>query len=104
MPLKARSTVTVRPLTADRVAVTVALPAASAMGEPVRLSVTVGLASSSVMVAVACWVPDSTPLVTLLMSTMMVSSSSSRASWTAVSVTVPVVDPAEMAMLVPLRV
>ncbi len=104
MPLKARSTVTVWPLAALRVAVTVALPAASAMGLPARLSVTVGVGSSSVIEAVTCCVPDSAPLVTASMSTMIVSAGSSNVSCTAVSVMEPVLEPAEMAMLVPLRV
>ncbi len=73
------------------------------MGLPDRLSVTVGVGSSSVIEAVTCWVPDSSPFVTASMSTMIVSSVSSSASWTAVRVMVPVVDPAETAIWVPLR-
>ena len=57
---------------------------------------TVGTGSSSVMIAVTCWVPDSVPLVTLEISTRMVSLSSSRLSCTAVRVIVPVVLPAGM--------
>ena len=52
VPEKARLTVTVWPDKADRVAVTVATPPASAMGLPVKLKVTVGGRSSSVMVQV----------------------------------------------------
>ena len=50
MPEKARSTVTVWPDGAERVAVTVATPPASAIGLPLRLKVTVGAGSSSIMV------------------------------------------------------
>ncbi len=104
MPLKARSTVTSRPLAALRVAVTVAEPAASARGLPLRLSVTVGGASSSVIEAVTCCVPDSSPFVTPLMSTMIVSVFSSSVSWAAVRLTLPELEPAEMMIWVPLRV
>src|SRR5216117_2616969 len=52
VPEKARLTVTGCPETADRVAVTVATPPASAIGLPLRLRVTVGGRSSSVMVHV----------------------------------------------------
>ena len=52
VPEKARLTVTGCPETADRVAVTVATPPASAIGLPLRLRVTVGGRSSSVMVPV----------------------------------------------------
>ena len=52
VPEKARLTVTDWPETADRVAVTVATPPASAMGLPLRLRVTEGGASSSMMVPV----------------------------------------------------
>ncbi len=69
----------------------------------VATTVTVGL-SSSVMLAVTCCVPDSRPFVTALTSTMMVSLASSVVSWTAVSVTAPVVEPGLTTMLTPLRV
>ena len=78
--------------------------------EPVFPSVTVTLLmemvgpSSSVMVAVTCWVPDSVPLVTLEMSTMMVSSVSSILSCTAVRVIVPLVLPGGITIEVPERV
>ena len=52
LPERARLTVTDWPEMADRVAVTVATPPASAMGLPLRLRVTVGGGSSSVMVPV----------------------------------------------------
>ena len=67
-------------------------------------SVTLGAASSSVIVVVACWVPDSVPFVTLVMSTMTVSFASSSASCTAVTVAVPVVLPAVITICTPLRV
>ena len=60
--------------------------------------------SSSLMVAVTCCVPNSVPLVTVEISTMMVSSSSSRASCTAVRVMEPVVLPGAITMEVPDRV
>ena|SRR5437867_6732638 len=52
VPEKARLTVTICPEMAERVAVTVATPPASAMGVPLKLKVTVGGKSSSVMVQV----------------------------------------------------
>ena len=60
--------------------------------------------SSSVMVAVTCWVPDSTALITEEMSTTMLSSTSSSESCTAVRVIEPVVLPGGMTMEVPERV
>ena len=81
-------------LAAERLTLKVAL-----VVEPVFPSVTVTSLmemagpSSSMMVAVTCCVPDSVPLVTLDMSTMMVSSTSSMESWTAVRVTEPLVLP-----------
>ena len=52
VPEKARLTVTDCPETADRVAVTVATPPASDMGLPLRLKLTVGGRSSSIIVPV----------------------------------------------------
>ncbi len=85
MPENARSTVTVLPLSPLRVAVTVLLPAASAIGLPVRLRVTVGSASLSVIVYVWAVVPPRLALLGFERATMMVSSSSSRASLTTVT-------------------
>ena len=61
--------------------------------EPGALNATVGGASSSVMVAVTCWAPDSVPLITLDISTTIVSSTSSNVSCTAVRLIVPVTLP-----------
>ena len=72
-------------------AVNVATPPASAMLALSTPRVTLGTASSSVIVVVCCWVPSSVPLVTLSISTTTVSLFSSRVSWTAVTVAVPVV-------------
>ena len=72
--------------------------------EAAALKATVGGESSSLMVAVTCWVPDSLPLVTPEISTMIVSSTSSRLSCTAVRVIVPVVLPGGMTIEVPDRV
>ena len=85
-------------------AVTVAVPPFSARGLPLTARVTVGGASSSVRVAVTCCVPLSVPLLTLAISTITVSSTSSRASSTPVRVTEPEVLPAVMVMLAALRV
>ena len=57
--------------------------------EAATLNATVGGGSSSVMVAVTCWAPDSVPLITVEISTITVSSGSSTASWTAVRVIEP---------------
>ena len=72
--------------------------------ELAALNETVGGKSSSAMMAVTCWMPDSVPLVTLETSTTMVSSASSRASWTAVKVIKPVGLPAGIVIEVPERV
>ena len=69
--------------------------------EVAALKATVGGESSSVMVAVTCWTPDSVPLVTLEISTIMVSSTSSSESCTAVRLIVPLVLPAGMTIEVP---
>ena len=53
------------------------------------------------MIAVTCCVPNSVPFVTLEMSTMIVSSSSSTVSCTAVRVIVPLVLPAGITIDVP---
>ena len=74
---------------------------------PVFPSVTVALLiemvgpSSSVMIAVTCCVPDSMPLVTVEISTMIVSSTSSMESWTAVRVIEPLVLPGGITIEVP---
>ena len=60
--------------------------------------------SSSMMTAVTCWVPDSVPLMTLEISTMMVSSTSSNESWTAVRVIEALVLPGGMTIEVPEQV
>ena len=59
--------------------------------------------SSSVMVIVTCWVPDSVPLLTDEISITTVSSFSLSESWTAVKVAVPVV-PDEIVIEVELKV
>ena len=56
------------------------------------------------IVAVTCCVPDSVPLVTLVISTTIVSFVSSSASSTPVSVMLPVVPPAGITIDVPERV
>ena len=92
-------------LAAERVRLKLALTV-----DPAFTSVTVTLLmemvgpSSSVMVAVTCWVPDSVPLVTLEISTTMVSSTSSSESWTAVSVIEPVVALGGITIDIPERV
>ena len=83
-------------------AVTVATP--SRLLCAAAVNVTVGAASSSVIVTVTCWIPDSVPLVTPVMSAMTVSSGSSSASAAAVNVRVPVVAPAAITIWVALRV
>src|SRR6266536_119495 len=92
VPEKARLTVTVWPDTADRVAVTVATPPASDMGLPVKLKVTVGAGSSSMMVHVPTEVAI-VALVGLERSTVKVSSGSSRLSGLILTVKVLVVSP-----------
>ena len=82
---------------------TVDVPAASTMLVGAMAIVTVGAGSSSVIVTVSRCVPDSVPLVTLLMSTMMVSLVSSSVSCTAVSVTEPLVLPARITICAPER-
>ena len=72
--------------------------------ELAALKATNGGRSSSAMVAVTCWAPDSVPLVTLEISTIMVSSTSSKVSCTALRVIVPVVLPGGITMEVPDRV
>ena len=57
--------------------------------------------SSSMIVAVTCWVPDSVPLLTLEISAMIVSSTSSMVSWTAVRVIEPLVLQGGMTIEVP---
>ena len=67
----------------------------------------VGATSSSVIVTVWVWVPLSvapSPPLTPVISTMMVSSTSSRVSCTAVMVAVPVVCPAAIVIVVDERV
>ena len=88
------------PDTADSVAVSVEMPAASAIDSGAAASVTVGGASSSVIVIVCCWTIGSVPLVTDAMSTITVSSGSSNASCTAVTVTLSLRDPAGIRMVV----
>ena len=100
VPLKSRSTVTVLQEIIDNVAVIVAVPPSSAMFSGAISSATVGAGSSSVMVAMACCVPASVPLVTVSMSTMIVSLGSSHWSGTAVNVTVPVRLPAGITICV----
>ena len=104
VPANARFTVTAWPETADNVAVTIATPAASAIGLPEIPNVTVGSASSSVMPTVTCCTPLSVPLTTVPRSTMTVSLGSSSASCKAVNVTDPLRLPAGIVMLVPDRV
>ena len=69
--------------------------------EVAALKATVGGESSSLMMAVTCWVPDSVPLVTPEISTMTVSSTSSKVSCTAVRVIVPLVLPEGMTIEAP---
>ncbi len=81
----------------DNVAVNVATPAAFSAIDVVPLKVTVGATSSSVIVTVACCVPDSVaplPPVTFVMSAITVSEPSNKASSVGSIVTVPVVVPA----------
>jgi hypothetical protein len=82
------------------VAVIVEVPAASATVALFLESVTVGALSSSRIVIVTDCVPDSVPFITEAMSMIAVSSTSSRASWTAVNVAVPVVWPAGILIVV----
>ena len=93
-----------KPERAETTAVNVAMPDASLMVPKLRDKITVGVASSSVIVVVFCWTPDSLPLVTLVISTITVSSNSSSASCTALTVTVPVNCPAGITICVLLRV
>ncbi len=82
--------------TFDNVAVKVATPAASSAIDVVPLKVTVG-ASLSVMVTIACCVPDSVapfPPVTDVISAITVSDPSEITSSVGSIVTVPVVEPA----------
>ena len=72
--------------------------------ELATLNDTVGGRSSSAMIAMTCWVPDSVPFVTLEISTMMVSSTSSKLSCTAASVIAPAVLPAGITIELPERV
>ncbi len=104
VPLKARSTVTSLPLAALRVAVTVAEPAASAMGEPVTVRVTEGVGSSSAMFTVAEEGDPTVYAASELMVRMTVSLGSSSASSMGVTVTVFVADPARIVALVPMDV
>src|SRR5436309_16137766 len=92
MPEKAKLTVTVWADGQPRVAVTVATPPASAMGLPVRLKVTVGGRSSSVMVPVPVGVAI-VALVGLERLTVKVSFGSSRLSGLILTVKVSVVSP-----------
>src|SRR5438034_1484179 len=93
VPEKARLTVSGCPETADRVAVRVAVPPASAMGLPLRLRVTEGGESSSMMVPV----PVAGVMVALVgfeRLTVNVSFGSSRVSPFTWTVMVLVVSPA----------
>jgi hypothetical protein len=58
-----------------------------------------GVGSSSVMAAVTCCVPNSAPLLTVVTSTMIVSTSSAIGSFRPVKVMTPLVCPAGMTML-----
>src|SRR5207247_1254573 len=92
VPEKAKLTVTLWPDTADRAAVTVARPPASAMGLPAKLNVTVGGRSSSVIVQV----PEGVAIVALVgleRLTVKVSFGSSRLSGLILTVKVLVVSP-----------
>src|SRR5438876_751139 len=93
VPEKARLTVTGCPETADRVAVRVATPSASDMGLPLRLKLTVGGRSSSIIVPV----PVAVVIVALVgfeRLTVNVSFGSSRVSPFTWTVMVLVVSPA----------
>ena len=94
-----RVTVTACPDTALNVAVTVPTPAASAIFTVLTESTTDGGSSSSVIVMVCCCVPFSVPFVTPVISKITVSFASSKTSWTAVTVVVPVVWPAGMVIV-----
>src|SRR5947207_13101027 len=66
--------------------------------ELAELNATVGGGSSSVMIAVTCWMPHSVPLLIVVISTMMVSSFSSSVSCAAVRVAEPLRLPGGMTM------
>ena len=92
VPEKARLTVTDWPERADRVAVTVATPPASAMGLPLRLKLTVGGRSSSIIVPVPAGVVI-VALTGLVRLTVNVSFDSLRVSPLTWTVTVLLVSP-----------
>ena len=104
VPVVAKVTVMSDAAAIEEVAVKVTVvPEFSARDVVDMASVITGVLSSSTIVNVTLWVPDSAalPPETPEIEVMMVSSDSEDESFVMVNVLVPVVDPAAMVMVVP---